>query len=227
MLQKNSKVKPTLVAVFAHPDDEAYGPSGILYKYSKSHDVYILCATKGESGGIGEKLGEIRAAELEKSARLIGVKKVFFLGFIDGTLSNSIYHKLAEKIEEKLKILKPKIVITFEPRGVSGHIDHIVVSMATTFIVEKLTFVEKLYYFCLSQEKRSKFGSYYIYFPPGYQKNEIAKTVDVSNVWDLKVKAMMVHKSQITDGKRVLSAISRAKKEEHFLIFKRLPKSIN
>ena len=99
--------------------------------------------------------------------------------------------------------------------------------MATTFIVEKLTFVEKLYYFCLSQEKRSKFGSYYIYFPPGYQKSEIAKTVDVSDVWDLKIKVMMVHKSQITDGKRVLSAISRAKKEEHFLIFKRLSKSIN
>lgn len=224
MPQKN-KNKPVLVAVIAHPDDEAYGPCGTLHKYSKTHDIFIICATKGESGGIEKKLGEIRALELEKSAKLIGIKKVFFLGFIDGTLSNSNYHKLAKKIEDKLIILKPQIVITFEPRGVSGHIDHIVVSMVTTFVVEKMAFVKKLYYFCLSQEKRSKFGSYFIYFPPGYLKSEIDKTVDVSDVWDLKIKAMMVHKSQITDGKRVLGAISRAPKEEHLLLFKSLLKS--
>ena len=223
MPQKKSN-KPVLVAIFAHPDDEAYGPSGTLYKYSKTHDIYIICATKGENGGEGEDLGQQRAQELKKSAKIIGAKEVYFLGFIDGTLSNSLYHHLAEKIEKILKILKPQIIVTFEPRGVSGHIDHIVVSMVTTFVVEKLTFIEKLYYFCLSQEKRNMFGSYFIYFPPGYKKSEIAKIVDVTDVWDLKVKAMMVHKSQITDGKRVLNAISRAKKEEHFLIFKRLPK---
>lgn len=230
MPQKKSN-KPVLVAIFAHPDDEAYGPSGTLHKYSKTHDIYIICATKGEDGlsfkaegGEGEKLGLQRAQELEESAKIIGAQKVYFLGFIDGTLSNSLYHQLAEKIEKILKILKPQIVVTFEPRGVSGHIDHIVVSMATTFVVEKLTFVEKLYYFCLSQKKRNMFGSYFIYFPPGYKKSEIAKIVDVTDVWDLKIKAMMVHKSQITDGKRVLGAISSAPKEEHFLLFKRLPK---
>lgn len=215
------KSRKTLVAVFAHPDDESFGPSGTLHKYSKTHDVYILCATKGENGGVGKKLGTLRAAELEKSAKLIGAKKVFFLGFIDGTLSNSMYHKLAAKIESKLKELKPEIVITFEPRGVSGHIDHIVVSMVTTYVFNKLPFIKSLLYFCLSQDKRNTFGDYFIYFPQGYKKSEIKKTVDVSGVWDLKVKAMLTHKSQLEDARRVLKAINRAPKEEHFLEYKR------
>lgn len=63
----------------------------------------------------------------------MGVKKVHFLDFLDGTLSNNLYHKLADKIEGHLKKLKPHTVITFEPLGVSGHIDHITVSMVTTF----------------------------------------------------------------------------------------------
>lgn len=222
MLPKlNKNKRRTLVGIFAHPDDESFGPSGTLYKYTKTHDIYIICATKGENGGTGEDLGKKRAKELEESAKLIGVKKVFFLGFIDGTLSNSIYHKLAAKIETKLKELKPEIVITFEPRGVSGHIDHIVVSMVTTFVVQKLPFIKTLLYFCLSREKRNTFGDYFIYFPPGYAKSEIAKTVDISDVWDLKIKAMMAHKSQAADAKRVIKSTNRAPKEEHFLKYKK------
>ncbi len=226
MPQKNSKSRKTLVAVFAHPDDESFGPCCTLHKYTKTHDVYIICATKGEVGlspkyGSNNTLGEIRAKELEKSAKLIGAKKVLFLGFLDGTLSNSLYHQLASKIESKLKELKPEIVITFEPRGVSGHIDHITVSMATTFVVQKLSYVKKLLYFCLSEEKRNTFGDYFIYFPPGYKKSEITKTVDVSSLWDLKIKAMAMHQSQKSDGQMVLKAISRAPKEEHFLELKK------
>lgn len=217
---KKDEARKTLVAVFAHPDDESFGPSGTLYKYSLTHDVYILCATKGEIGGTHKKLGEIRAKELKKSAKIIGVKQVYFLGFVDGTLSNSLYHQLAAKIEEKLKYLKPEIVMTFEPRGISGHIDHITVSMVTTYVVKKLSFVKQLQYYCITEAKRARFDDYFIYFPPGYKKTEVDKTVDVEDVWNIKVKAMMVHKSQIKDAKRILKTIEKAPREEHFLIFK-------
>lgn len=218
--EKKSKRK-TLVGIFAHPDDESFGPCGTLYKYTKSHDVYILCATKGENGGVGKGLGETRSAELELSANLIGVKKVYFLGFVDGTLSNSLYHDLAVKIESKLRELNPEIVITFEPRGVSGHIDHITVSMVTTYVVQKIPSIKTLFYFCLSEEKRKAFGKYFIYFPPGYKKTDIKKTVDIADVWDIKTKAMLTHKSQIEDAKRVIKSTSRVPKEEHFLKFEK------
>lgn len=216
---KQTKKRPRLVAIFAHPDDECFGPGGTLYKYSKTHDVYIICATKGEAGGSRKKIAQIRAKEMQKSAKILGAKSVAFLGFKDATLSNSIYHKIGSKIEEKLNKLKPEILITFEPRGVSSHIDHITISMVTTYVFKKSKFAKTLMYFCLSQEKRSRFSDdYFIYFPPGYSKDQIDRTVDVSDVWQTKVKAMKVHKSQMADTSRVLRAIEKDPKEEHFII---------
>ena len=43
-------MRPSVVAIFAHPDDEAFGPAGTLKKLSETNDVYILCATKGHEG---------------------------------------------------------------------------------------------------------------------------------------------------------------------------------
>jgi len=42
-------MKP-LVCIFAHPDDEAFGPGGTIAKFAKQRPVYLICATKGESG---------------------------------------------------------------------------------------------------------------------------------------------------------------------------------
>ncbi|MBI4159549.1 PIG-L family deacetylase [Candidatus Wolfebacteria bacterium] len=83
----------TIVCIFAHPDDEAFGPGGTIAKLAKKNRVYIICATKGEAGKDSrrKKMGVLhdhRASELVASAKILGVKKVYFLGFKDGTLSN-------------------------------------------------------------------------------------------------------------------------------------------
>lgn len=221
MSQKKSK--PVLVAVFAHPDDEAFGPAGTLAKYSKTHDVYLLCATKGEVGKTHlttEKLFRLREQELKDSAKILGIKKVFFLGFKDGTLSNSLYHKLAAKIEEKFKQLNPEVVMTVEQRGVSGHIDHITVSMVTTYVFKKTKSIKKLMYYCITNREKRNIDNYFIYFPRGYTKEQIDETVDISAVWQTKVKAMKAHKSQKHDGERILKILSKIPKREHFLIYK-------
>lgn len=211
-----------LVCIFAHPDDEAFGPAGTIIKLSHEYDIYILCATRGESGGNYDNIADTRSKELRASAEILGVKKVYFLGFIDGTLSNSLYNKLAQKIERKLKELKPEVVMTFEPRGISGHIDHITVSMVTSFVFTKLKFIKKLLYSCISEEGRNPIGdSYFIYFPPGYKKREIDEVIDVSDVWDQKIKAMFAHRSQIKDAERILKMRQTLPKEEYFLIIKK------
>jgi LmbE family N-acetylglucosaminyl deacetylase len=219
-------MKKVVVAVFAHPDDEAFGPAGTLAKFSKTHNVYILCATGGEAGKNSlsqteKKLSDIRKKELHASAKIIGVKKVFFLGFEDGTLSNNLYHKLASKIEEKLKELKPGTVITFEPHGISGHIDHITVSFVTTFVVNRLKTVKNLYYYCiLENERRREPGEYFIYFPDGYKRSEIDWENDISEVWEIKKHAMRAHKSQKHDADVILKVLEKLPKREHFLKFK-------
>lgn len=216
--------KKNFVCIFAHPDDEAFGPSGTIHKLTEKFDVYILCATKGQVGKDSrsealEKLSKCREAELRVSAKIIGVKNVYFLGFKDGTLSNNLYHKLADKIQAKLEELKPEEIMTFDQNGVSGHIDHITVSMATTFVFQKLPNVRKIWYNCLSEERSQAIGKdYFIHFPKGYKRSQIDKVVDVSDVWDLKLKAMEAHKSQKHDMERILTRSSNLPKEEYFRI---------
>lgn len=207
----------TIVAVFAHPDDEAFGPAGTLAKLANNFKVYILCATKGEAG-IGEKLAQIRSAELQHSAKILGIKRVHFLGFSDGTLCNAVYHQLAEKISKRLSLYKPETIITFEPRGISGHIDHVTVSLATTYVFYRLPFIKTLLYYCISNAERKLIKDYFIYFPPGYKNDEIDKVVDIKRHWLQKVQAMRAHKSQKKDADTILKMLSKLPKEEYFLV---------
>ena len=216
-------MRPSVVAIFAHPDDEAFGPAGTLKKLSETNDVYILCATKGHEGNnyteSKDKIFRIRTKELLNSAKTLGVKRVYFLGFRDGNLNNNNYHKLAAKIEKKLDAVKPQTIITFEPRGVSGHIDHIVVSMVSTYVYNKLPYIKTLLYYCITEQHRRWIKDYFIYFPPGYNDREIDKTIDVSDVWEDRIQALLCHKSQQkdidTDGLPILENLP---KKEHFLV---------
>lgn len=218
-------MRTTVVAVFAHPDDEAFGPAGTLALLSKTHDVYLITATGGEIGKNSLKkttndLSEIRHQELLESAKILGVKKVYFLNFTDGTLSNSHYHKLAAKIKNILEELQPITVITFEPRGISGHIDHITVSFVTTYVFNRLKTIKNLYYYCiLESERRRQPDDYFIYFPKGYKKSATDWEVDIEEVWDTKVKAMKAHKSQKHDADTILSTLEKLPKKEYFLKF--------
>lgn len=216
--------RKSIVGIFAHPDDEAFGPGGTLAELAKVNDVYIICATSGETatGVMDKKLGKERRQELENSAKILGVKKVFFLGFKDGTLCNNFYHTIADKVKEILRNLHPDILITFEPRGVSGHIDHVVMSMVTQFIFPQIPSAKKLMMHCMPYERSlAMHGKYFIYFPYGYKDADIDEIVDISAVWETKVEAMYCHKSQIHDIRRILEHSKNLPKQEYFLVEKK------
>lgn len=214
--------KQIIVGVFAHPDDETFGPGGTLTKFAKEgNDVYIICATNGENatGTIDKKLGKERRLELLNSAKILKIKKVFFLDYQDGSLSNSLYHEIAGKVEEILKKLKPDVLLTFEPRGVSGHIDHIVMSMITQFLFPKISSAKKLMMYCLPFKRTLLMrGKYFIHFPYGYTDEEIDEVIDTADIWDTKVSAMHQHISQISDVNRILDQSQNFPKQEYFLV---------
>lgn len=220
-------MKP-VVGVFAHPDDEVFiGPGGTLAQFAKEgRETHIICITDGDAGqnssDDNRNLSEIRQGELQWSAKILGVKKVFFLHYKDGTLSNSLYHEIADKIKTILEKLEPEIIITMDYRGITGHIDHIAVSLITSFVFTKLQFIKELWYFGLTEEERnvrSKYlGDYFIYLPPGHKKSEITKTVDVSSVWEQKIEALKQHESQKPDVEAHLKAFTELPKEENFII---------
>lgn len=219
-------MKPTVIALFAHPDDEAFGPGGTIAKLSKEYTSYLVCVTNGDSKNGSRKheiaLGKLRKKELLASAKLLGIKKVFFLGYRDGSLNNNIYHEIADKLKALLEQLQPELLLTFEPRGVSGHTDHIVVSNITSFLFHKLPFVKSAWYYCLHEDQRNTQGhDYFIFMPQGYADVEIQKKVDVSDVWDIKLQAMFCHVSQKHDCDRILMRQKYLPRVEYFLELKK------
>lgn len=224
-----------LLAVFAHPDDEAFGPGGTLATYAqRGVEIHILTATRGEAGQWHEeskiknlkskenqdlKIHHVREQELLKSAKVLGVSKVEFLDFEDGTLCNNIYHKLAAKIIKKINSFKPQIVLTIDRLGVSGHLDHIAISMITTFAFRKTTVSNKLYYHVLAKKLRTKdLDDYFVYFPEGYDEDQITTRVNYQENWDKKVTAMKQHISQTADVNRILKRYSKFPKIDHFIL---------
>lgn len=211
-----------IVGIFAHPDDEALGPSGTLATLTRDHEVYLICVTSGEAAGKTKEeklaIGEIRRKELLTSAKVLGIKEVFFLGYEDGQLCNSVYHQLAEDIAKKIEELRPEMVMTFEMRGVSGHIDHITVSMVTTFVFQKYSFIKKLMYYVTAKTVSDKNQGYFIFFPEGYKREDVDEVIDISHVWETKIKAMHAHQSQMKDVESVLKNTKDLPHEEYFLV---------
>jgi len=215
--------KPSLIAVFAHPDDEAFGPAGTLAIYAETYDVYIICATRGDAGKSQalkheEQLGDVRYEELLRSAKLLGVTEVIMLTYEDGALCNNIYHAIAADIQKHVDRIQPEIMITYEAGGVSGHLDHVAMSLITHFVFHKTPSVKRLLCYTLLREQTDEMRGYFVYVPHGKSRDEIDLIVDISDVWEVKKEAILQHISQIDDADHTLAFMEKAPKEEYFLI---------
>lgn len=214
-------MKPVL-CIFAHPDDEAFGPGGTIALLAKKHPVYLICITDGNDQNHGKTdLAKKRKQELRLSAKILGIKKVFFLNYPDGSLNNNLYHQLAKRLQGFIDRLQPETLITFEPRGVSGHIDHVTVSLVTSYVFSQNAQVKTLLYFCIDQRQRRLIKEYFIYFPSGYALNRVDKVVNIARVWQQKVTAIQQHQTQAQDIQRILAMLEKLPKEEYFLVLKK------
>lgn len=219
-------MRKTVFCVIAHPDDEAFGPSGTLALLAREHDVHVLCVTDGASDPRfhkigGKKLSEIRIEELKASANTLGVKQVHLLHYQDGTLSNNLYHEIAGKINELVKKYKPSLLITTELRGVSGHLDHVAVAMITSYVYRENVSVDAIWYHCTSKSSSNLMKNYFIFFPEGFNRDDVDLVVNIKKVFLKKVAAARCHKTQIKDALRVIAKWLISPKEEWFLVTKR------
>ncbi len=143
---------PTILAVFAHPDDEELvGP--LLAAYARRGTrVQLAIVTDGEKGvtphaGIaaGPELARVRADEARCACRALGIPEPLLLGFKDGELGRIArppWGPLAEveaRLAELFAQLRPDVVITFGPEGGYGHPDHRLVGVVVTQLVQRGT----------------------------------------------------------------------------------------
>jgi LmbE family N-acetylglucosaminyl deacetylase len=145
-----SEAPLTLMAVHAHPDDEATSTGGILARYSAEgiRTVLVTC-TNGELGDApgGAKPGQpghdeaalvaLRRRELEESCRALGVRHLELLGYHDsgmmGWPSNTApgafftlpVQEAAVPLVKLMERYTPDVVVTYDDYGFYGHPDHI------------------------------------------------------------------------------------------------------
>jgi LmbE family N-acetylglucosaminyl deacetylase len=131
-----------LTAVFAHPDDDTYGVAGVLATEGPERiDYALIVATSGEAGLISDPslagrddLAQVREGEERAALSLLGFADapIHFLRYPDGALKDAPRDELVRTIAQILRELRPQIVVTFGPEGVTKHDDHVTVSQAAT-----------------------------------------------------------------------------------------------
>ena len=136
------------MVIHAHPDDESSKGAGTMARYAaEGVRVVLVCATRGEEGdilnprmdrpGIREELAEIRVAELETACDLLGVERIYHLGYRDsgmpGTDSNqhpdafcnADPEEAVGRIVEIIRAERPEVVISYDSSRGYDHPDHV------------------------------------------------------------------------------------------------------
>ena len=161
----------TLMAVHAHPDDEATSTGGVLARYAAEgvRTVLVTCTDGGcgdAPGGI--KPGEpghdpaavvaLRQAELEESCRVLKVGELELLGYHDsgmmgwpqndapGAFWTTPVPEAAARLAELIRYYRPDVVVTYDENGFYGHPDHIQAHRITMAAVELTGIPAKVYW---------------------------------------------------------------------------------
>ena len=140
--------RPTLMTVHAHPDDETIGTGGAMVKaVAAGHRVVLITCTRGEMGEIvvpamdtpenHRRLGELRAAELERAMAVLGVTEWENLGYHDSdmmgrpgnhdprTFWQADLDEAIGRLVWFVRRYQPDVMTTYNDFGGYGHPDHI------------------------------------------------------------------------------------------------------
>lgn len=212
-MKENTKSRRVL-AVFAHPDDEAFLAGGTLAKYAAAGwNVFLLCATHGEAGKRGDysrltrrQFAELRKEELEAACRALGTHRPVFLECADKGLARDCWNPATEEVAHAIRRLRPDVVITFGPEGISGHPDHVALNQIVTAAFWGAGMST---YLVGGQHKAAPFRPSRLYYvlrspsvpecckPASPQKAPpITTVIDIRGFGERKLKAIRSHRSQ-------------------------------
>ena len=112
-------MKVDILALTVHPDDIELGAGGTLAKmHSLGKSIGIVDLTRGELGTRGTP--ELRAAEAQEAARILGASFRENLELPDGFIANVKEQQLA--VIQAIRNYQPKIILTNAPKD--RHPDH-------------------------------------------------------------------------------------------------------
>jgi LmbE family N-acetylglucosaminyl deacetylase len=216
MVQINVEPDPPerALVIAAHPDDIEFVVAGTVAKWVRAGTkVRYVLATRGDAGthqpGITrEELAHTREQEQRAAARAIGVESVVFLGYPDGQVQPTL--ELRRDIVRQVRLFKPDTAICFDPTRlfVGGmyinHPDHRAVGQAALDAISPTAAMPLAFEEQVTQEGLE---------PHRVRQVLVTSTpnpdtwVDISETLDLKVKALLEHKSQMDERRDYVGMI--------------------
>ena len=198
----------TLLGVWAHPDDESYLSAVLMSRVVKvGGRVVLASATRGEAGGSGDtdELATLREHELRTAMASLCVRDVRFLGYGDGQCAYADAEEAIESIIALIEDVRPDVIVTFGPDGLTGHPDHIAVSMWATAAAAAVGHERVLYATMTDDFMRrhdslhSDLGVWMGGEPEGVDPADLAlHVVPTSRERMLKGRALRAHASQVS-----------------------------
>jgi LmbE family N-acetylglucosaminyl deacetylase len=204
-----------IFGIFAHPDDEAIGPAGmLLHETHGGAQLHLVTLTRGEGGMNPDNtadLGAVRQKEWEQSGQLLGATGMHYLGYQDGHLDNIVMIEAAERLVELVKATVKDAsedieieFVAFDLNGLTGHIDHIVASRAACLAFYRLKETDKRFrrilLNCLPYGDWSTDNTNWIYMERGRRSEEFDEIVDARHLHDELLQVVRAHHSQRSDG---------------------------
>ncbi len=216
--------KLSLLVVFAHPEDEAFGPAGTLARYaSEGIQVSLVTAARETAAAplaaAGARLPAPRVAEPTPAAgretlcscRTLGIQRNCLIDAASVTVSNQ-ESALEERLVREIRELKPQVIVTYGTEGLFGDEDRRLINRVTTRAFQSASDVsvyplhlqegltpyspQKLYYSVLPESLVARWGIPGLVGVPDY---EITTVLDVSPYTEAKLRALYCARNQAQD----------------------------
>ncbi len=193
------------MVIMAHPDDPEFFCGGILALWAREGtEIAYLILTNGNKGSddptmTSEQLTVIRQTEQRNAARVLGVKEIIFFDENDGELIPTL--EIRKKVVQELRRFQPDAIIAPDPtryfyaNTYINHPDHRAageIALGAAFPATG----NRMYHPELLEQGLEPYPLRHIFFAGA---SETTLWVDISEVFELKIEAILCHKSQIKD----------------------------
>jgi len=212
-----------ILVILAHPDDPEFFCGATLAKWARAgHRIAYLLLTCGDKGFndkttpahiTPDELCAIRYKEQQAAAKVIGAQEVYFMDNLDGYLVPDL--DLRRKVVREIRRHKPDILVTCDPQtlfAVYGinHPDH---RAAGQVVLDALfPAAGNLAYFPeLLEEGFQPHTPKELWCSLTMQPNV---TLDVTDMWDIKLQAILEHKTQVQNPDKLIERFKSRRAED-------------
>ncbi len=192
-------VKPAQVMVVTpHPDDAEFGVAGTVARWLREGKevIYVVC-TNGDKGASDvntkpKQLAKTREQEQLAAANLLGVREVTFLRHPDQGLEDT--PEFRKQLVRLIRMYRPETVVTADPyRRYFWHRDHRITGQVTLDAVFPYA-RDHLSYPELMMDGLQPHKVKEMLF---WASEDINYCSDITDTFDLKMAALLCHKSQV------------------------------